>query len=74
MIWLHSYEELEVFLACLNPFHENVKFIWKIAYDRIAFLDVTVALTTGGVSTDVHCKHTDATHCMSRGFYIIECT
>ena len=60
VIWLHSYEELEMFLARLNRFHENVKFTWEIAYDRIAFLDVTVVLTMGEFSTDVYCKPTDA--------------
>ena len=57
---LHSYEELEMFLARLNRFHENVKFTWEIAYDRIAFLDVTVAFTMGEFSTDLYCKPTDA--------------
>ena len=56
LIWLHSYEELEVFLARLNQFHENVKFTWEIAHDRISFLDVTVALTLGEFRTDVYCS------------------
>ena len=50
MIWLHSYEELEVFLARLNQFHENVKFTCEIAYDRIFFLDVCDGgIDNGGV-------------------------
>ena len=42
MIWLHSYEELEVFLARLNQFHEKVKFTWEIAYDRISFVSLVL--------------------------------
>ena len=50
MIWLHSYEELELFLARLNQFHENIKFTWEIAYDRISFVDVMVhGIDDGGV-------------------------
>ena len=61
MIW----EELEAFLARFNRFHEKNKFTWEIAYDRISFLDVTVALTMGEFSTDVYCKPTYADQYLS---------
>ena len=69
MIWFHSYEELEVFLARLNQFHEKDKFTWEIAYDRISFLDVTVALTMGEFSTDVYSKPTDAHQYLNFGSF-----
>ena len=47
-------------LGRLNRFHENVKFTWEIAYDRVAFLDVTEAFTMVEFSTDVYCKPADA--------------
>ena len=50
MIWLHLYEELEAFLASLNQFHENIKFTWEIAYDRISFLDGTMGIYNGGAN------------------------
>ena len=56
-----------MFLARLNRFHENVKFTWAIAYDRMAFFDVTVALTMGEFSTDVYCKPTDAQEYLNFG-------
>ena len=62
MIWLHSYEELEVLLARLNQFHEKVKFTWEIAYDRISFLDVM-----GEFGTDGYSKLTDAQQYLNFG-------
>lgn len=54
----------------MNRFHENIKFTWEIiAYDRISFLDVTVALTMGEFSTDVYCKPTYADQYLSFDSY-----
>jgi hypothetical protein len=47
VIWLHSEEELNNFLLCLNSFHENIKYTWDISYHRISFLDVSVGLDNG---------------------------
>ena len=60
VIWLHSEEELNYFLLCLNSFHENIKYTWDISYHRIYFLDVSVGLDNGVFCTDVYSKPTDA--------------
>ena len=44
MIWLHSEEELDYFLARLNSFHETIKFTWEIGYREISFLDACFIL------------------------------
>ena len=60
IIWLHSEEELNLFLVRLNSFHETIKFTWEVGYRQISFLDVRVSLEDGLLHTDVYSKPTDA--------------
>ena len=59
MIWLHSEEGIDSFLASLNSFHWNIKYTWEIGYVRISFLDVLVTFFNGAVYTDVYSKPKD---------------
>ena len=38
VIWLHSEEELNLFLSRLNSFHETIKFTWEIYLDGSCFI------------------------------------
>ena len=67
MIWLHSEEELKIFLDRLNTFHNSIKFTWEIGFRRICFLDVAVTLTEGGFVTDVYNKPTDVHQYLNYG-------
>ena len=44
LIWLHSEEKLNNFLLRWNSFHENIRYTWKVSYQRISFLDVLGSL------------------------------
>ena len=59
VIWLHSEEELNLFLARLNSFHKTIKFTWEKGYKQISYLDVRVSLEDGLLHTDVYSKPTD---------------
>jgi hypothetical protein len=49
MIWLHSRQELNSFMACLNQFHESIKFTYDINPKEANFLDTQISKDNTGI-------------------------
>ena len=58
-IWTHGETSLEHFIDDLNTAHPTIKFTAEWSHTRVSFLDTTVTLTNGILSTDLHTKSTD---------------
>ena len=59
LIWTHGKEHPETFLQELNNFNRNFKFTYELNEKEIPFLDLTVKLNEGKISTDLYIKSTD---------------
>ena len=55
-IWTHGET---YFIDDLNTAHPTIKFMAEWSHTRVSFLDTTVTLTNGILSTDLHTKSTD---------------
>ena len=58
-IWQYGIEELNGFLTHINSVHRTIKFTAEISKTEINFLDTTVKLNEGEITTDLYCKPTD---------------
>jgi len=52
--------ELQLFLDHLNNFHDTIKFTSNVSSDTIAFLDISISIKDGYLTTDLYTKPTDA--------------
>ena len=59
MIWTHSLDDLQTFTTYLNNIHPTIKFTSNHSFTSIPFLDVSVSLCNGTVTTDLCTKPTD---------------
>ena len=59
MIWTEGEERLKTFMEYMNSFHDIIKFTFEWSYTRVSFLDVSVMLDNGVISTDLYSKPTD---------------
>jgi hypothetical protein len=60
VFWQHGEEELFKFLHHLNTCSPTIKFTMEHSTEEINFLDTTVKITDGVISTDLFCKPTDS--------------
>jgi hypothetical protein len=60
MLWLHGEDKLKEFLAWLNTQHHSIKFTSNYGRTNIPYLDVSISIVDGKLTTDVHTKPTDA--------------
>ena len=60
LLWVGSEEELERFLEFLNEIHPTIKFTHSCSNDQISFLDISISLKNGFLSTDLFTKPTDS--------------
>ena len=60
MVWTEGLDNLKIFVDYLNNIHPTIKFTSSHSSTNVAFLDVSVSLTTdGNISTDLYTKPTD---------------
>ena len=59
MIWTHSLDDLQTFTTYLNNIHPTIKFTSNYSLTSIPFLDVSVSLYNGTITTDLYTKPTD---------------
>ena len=60
MIWTHSLDDLQTLnTAHLNNIHPTIKFTSNYSLTSIPFLDVSVPLYNGTITTDLYTKATD---------------
>ena len=59
MIWTHSLDDLQTFTTYLNNIHPTIKFTSNHSFTSIPFLDFSVSLTNGTITTDLYTKATD---------------
>ena len=59
MIWTHSLDDLQTFTTYLNNIHPTIKFTSNHSFTSIPFLDVSVSLCNGTITTDLYTKATD---------------
>ena len=59
MIWTEGEERLKTFMEYMNSFHDTIKFTFEWSYTQVSFLDVSVMLDNGVISTDLYSKPTD---------------
>ena len=59
MIWTDGEDSLNDFLAHCNNQNKNIQFEQTISNTSIPFLDVSVTLEGGKLTTDLYCKSTD---------------
>ena len=58
-IWEHGQDELMEFLEHANKIHKNIKVELRWDTTNIEFLDTTVKVENGYITTDLYCKPTD---------------
>ena len=58
-IWTHGKKKLEEFLKIFNIYNPNIKFTHEFNKENILLLDLTVSLSGGQLTTDLHIKSTD---------------
>ncbi|XP_078584852.1 uncharacterized protein LOC144867010 [Branchiostoma floridae x Branchiostoma japonicum] len=58
-VWTRSEEELKAFIQDLNEAHRTIKFTVETSKTSINFLDVTVIISEGEITTDLYTKPTD---------------
>ncbi|XP_033114181.1 uncharacterized protein LOC117114603 [Anneissia japonica] len=61
-IWNHGIDALELFKTHANAFHPTIKFTFEHSQHTLPFLDVSVKVTDGKLSTSLYCKPTNR-HC-----------
>ena len=59
-LWEHGEEKLKGFREHLNEKHPTIKFTAEWSKTSINFLDVTVSLVGGNITTDLYVKPTDS--------------
>ena len=59
-LWEHGEEKLKGFIEYLNEKHPTIKFMAEWSKTSINFLDVTVSLVGGNITTDLYVKPTDS--------------
>ena len=59
MIRTHSLDDLQTFTTYLNNIHPTIKFTSNYSLTSIPFLDVSVSLYNGTITTDLYTKPTD---------------
>ena len=59
-LWEHGEEKLNKFIEYLNEKHPTIKFTVEWSQTSIKFLDVTVSLIGGKITTDLYVKATDS--------------
>ena len=59
-LWEHGEEKLKEFIEHLNEKHPTIKFTAEWSQTSINFLDVTVSLIGGKITTDLYVKPTDS--------------
>ena len=59
MIWTHSVDDLHAFTSYLNSIHPTIKFTSNYSFTSIPFLDVSVSVNNGNITTDLYTKTTD---------------
>ena len=59
-LWEHGEEKLKGFIEHLNEKHPTIKFAAEWSKTLINFLDVTVSLVGGNITTDLYVKPTDS--------------
>ena len=59
ILWDQSAEDLQDFFAHCNNYHPTIKFTTSVSDSAINFLDVTVKISEGNISTDLYTKPTD---------------
>ena len=59
-LWGHGEEKLKEFIEDLNEEHLTIKFTTEWSQTSINFLDVTVSLIGGEITTDLYVKPTDS--------------
>ena len=59
VIWTHSVDDLQTFTTYLNNIHPTIKFTSNYSFTSIPFLDVSVSLINGKITTDLYTKPTD---------------
>ena len=60
LLWLGSEEELDTFLTFLNTIHPTIKFTHTSSKETVSFLDISISLKNGYLSTDLFTKPTDS--------------
>ena len=60
MIWPHTLEELDAFIAHPNGCTESIYFISEVSKTEINFLDINIRLNEGRLETDLYMKPTDS--------------
>ena len=58
-IWCHGEASLETFVEDLNQAHPTIKFTVEWSRNSIPFLDTSILLENGQLTTDLHVKPTD---------------
>ena len=64
-IWTHGLDEFKKFETHLNQAVESIKFETDISESKVHFLDVTVSIDKGELSTSLYTKPTDAHNYLS---------
>ena len=59
IIWQHDLSDLTYFIESFNEFHRTIKFTSSHSSNNITFLDVSVKLRNGLLSTTLYRKPTD---------------
>jgi len=59
MIWTGNEDELREFIEHLNNLHPKIKFTSEQSSHSVAFLDTTISIKDGKISTDLFVKPTD---------------
>ena len=59
-LWEHGEEKLKGSIEHLNEKHATIKFTAELSKTSINFLDVTVSLVGGNITTDLYVKPTDS--------------
>ena len=59
-LWSYGEDQLQLFLQWLNLQHPTIKFTANYGTTKIPFLDVSVSVNDGQLTTDLHVKDTDA--------------
>ena len=59
MIWAGNEGELREFIEYLNNLHPTIKFTSEQSSSSVAFLDTTVSIKNGKISTDLYVRPTD---------------
>ena len=58
-IWTEGEQSLLEFIGRMNSFHNTIKFTVDWSYSRVNFLDTSIVLNDGLVTTDLYSKPTD---------------